>query len=471
MCGIVAILSRPGSRPTPSAEELLGALDAAVHASTVAGSPAVTLACMAAEAAVADALLRGVPGVRALADRPSLVAAIEARLDQLDAFVAGEEARVEDADADGLDVERTNAALVRAKDVLWALRRDRLRTAAAVSALAGRDAGEAALAGFLSVQLALSALDRLEVRGRDSAGLHLFVWDHGLDLDDPELAQPAGPAQRRPAVPVGCGPGGRRRARRSSTRPRPRSASWATTPPRYGPRSAATGCSTWPWRRRRAALGARSHQVGQRRDHLRAQHPPASTAKRTATTGGPYVVAALNGDVDNHADLRARSELSIPAPITTDAKVIPSLMSRQALIAPNLVEAFRRTVSTFEGSVAIGAASAAAPGQVLLALRGSGQGLYVGLAEDLTVVASEPYGLVEVTDALPAHGRRDPRPRGPAAERRAGRRRHGRRSGRARGRGAGRLRRHATAGPRGRAGPTPRSRPATSTAATPPTSC
>ena len=78
--------------------------------------------------------------------------------------------------------------------------------------------------------------------------------------------------------------------------------------------------------------------------------------------------------------------------------MIPALVSREALTAPDLVEAFRRTVSTFEGSVAIGAASADAPGQVLLALRGSGQGLYVGLAEDLTIVASEPYGLVEVTD-------------------------------------------------------------------------
>jgi glucosamine--fructose-6-phosphate aminotransferase (isomerizing) len=33
----------------------------------------------------------------------------------------------------------------------------------------------------------------------------------------------------------------------------------------------------------------------------------------------------------------------------------------------------------------------------MLALRGSGQALYVGLAEDCFVVASEPYGLVEET--------------------------------------------------------------------------
>ena len=39
-----------------------------------------------------------------------------------------------------------------------------------------------------------------------------------------------------------------------------------------------------------------------------------------------------------------------------------------------------------------------APDRLLLALRGSGQGLYVGLAEDAFVVASEPYGVVEMTD-------------------------------------------------------------------------
>ena len=39
----------------------------------------------------------------------------------------------------------------------------------------------------LSVHQALSAVDRLEVRGRDSAGLHLLVRDHGLDLSSPAL--------------------------------------------------------------------------------------------------------------------------------------------------------------------------------------------------------------------------------------------------------------------------------------------
>ena len=39
---------------------------------------------------------------------------------------------------------------------------------------------------FHAIQVALSALDRLEVRGRDSAGLHVLVTGHGLDLTDPD---------------------------------------------------------------------------------------------------------------------------------------------------------------------------------------------------------------------------------------------------------------------------------------------
>ena len=97
----------------------------------------------------------------------------------------------------------------------------------------------------------------------------------------------------------------------------------------------------------------------------------------------------------------------------------------------DLAEAFRRTVAEFEGSVAIGAAAADAPDQVYLALRGSGQALYVGLADDLFIVASEPYGVVEETDAVTSAS--TARRRRPTRQPRPGvraRRRHGRRAGR-----------------------------------------
>ncbi|MGN6695494.1 MAG: SIS domain-containing protein, partial [Aquihabitans sp.] len=134
--------------------------------------------------------------------------------------------------------------------------------------------------------------------------------------------------------------------------------------------------------------------------------------------GGPYVTAALNGDVDNFADLKVSDELHIAAEITSDAKVIPTLVSRRLAAGDEAVDAFRQSVRRFDGSVAIAANVAGAPGRLQLALRGSGQALYVGLDEDLYVVASEPYGVVEdATSYLRLDGETPADPSDPAASR------------------------------------------------------
>jgi glucosamine--fructose-6-phosphate aminotransferase (isomerizing) len=130
---------------------------------------------------------------------------------------------------------------------------------------------------------------------------------------------------------------------------------------------------------------------------------------------GPYVVAAVNGDVDNYLDLRDREALLVAPEITTDTKVVPVLLSRRLATSPTsnastaslagtaspagaaMDEAFCRTVASFDGSVAIGVSAAERPDQLYLALRGSGQSLNVGLAEDAFIVASEAYGLVQET--------------------------------------------------------------------------
>jgi glucosamine--fructose-6-phosphate aminotransferase (isomerizing) len=114
----------------------------------------------------------------------------------------------------------------------------------------------------------------------------------------------------------------------------------------------------------------------------------------------PLVLAVLNGDVDNYADLKVEHGLSVAEPITTDAKVIPSLVARQLSAGVDLKDAFVATVTQFEGSVAIASVSVTEPDRVMLALKGSGQGMCIGLAEDAFIVASEPYGTVEETAAL-----------------------------------------------------------------------
>jgi glucosamine--fructose-6-phosphate aminotransferase (isomerizing) len=110
------------------------------------------------------------------------------------------------------------------------------------------------------------------------------------------------------------------------------------------------------------------------------------------------VTVAVNGDVDNYAELRRQEGLSIPVEVTCDTKVVPALVSRRLAGGDVPLDAFRQAVATLEGSMAVAASLAAEPGRLLLAVRGSGQSLYVGVAEDAFVVASEPYGVVAETN-------------------------------------------------------------------------
>jgi glutamine---fructose-6-phosphate transaminase (isomerizing) len=393
MCGIVAVLGGPVSRPAPTSAEVLAPLD---KACTFIRSVAVgdVIAAVAA-AEQSNVLLYGRPGVQAMATNPELTAAVTARLDQLDAWV-GEIEEFLERDVDGDHVEETNAALIQLRDVLWSLRRDRLRTGAAVIALAGRDANVSALNALTLVQMALSSLDRLEVRGRDSAGIHLFVTGHGLNLNDPTVVQLLSTRQSDPLFTSGsvrvAGDalsfvykaaaeigelGDNTRVLRTAMRD---DTLLHLALANAGSKISVLAHTRW------ASVGI----VSEPNAH------PLNSEEMTELVG-PYVVGALNGDVDNYADLKAEHHLAVHAPITTDAKVIPTLVSRYTVQTGDVVEAFRRAVSTFDGSVAIGAASADDPDTLLLALRGSGQALYIGLAEDAYIVASEPYGLVEET--------------------------------------------------------------------------
>ncbi|MEO6123033.1 MAG: SIS domain-containing protein [Ilumatobacteraceae bacterium] len=401
MCGIIAIHSRPSLRPVPTVAEILDGLDLALALDT---DTEAGLAAAADATAAVDIVLRGVPGCMALLGRHELVTGIAARLDQLDRAIAAVDVRLESAVGLTSDeLERTNATLVRLRDAAWAIRNDRLRAARLVDEFVGRDAGDAAIAGYFAVQQALSAIDRLEVRGRDSAGVHLYVWNHGLLASDPAVAALISGRNNNPLFVNG------------SVRVAGQCLSFvykaAAEIGELGDNTRVLRASIMADELLRLALsapGARLTLLG----HTRWAsvgivsepncHPLNSEELEVSATElalhRPYVVAALNGDVDNHADLKAEYTLRIAGPITTDAKVIPAMMSRLAGgEGGDLTEAFRRTVASFEGSVAIGAASANRPDELLLALRGSGQALYVGLAEDSFVVASEPYGLIEET--------------------------------------------------------------------------
>ena len=191
--------------------------------------------------------------------------------------------------------------------------RDRLRTAAAVADLAGRDAG-ASRAGRLPVDPA-GAVGHRPARGpRPRLGRPAPVRAGTTGSTSTTRSWPPASARRGddPLFPSGAvrvadgapvvrlqGGGRDRRARRQHRRA-------------AGRDRAATRCCTWRSPRRRRGSPCSATPAGPASASSPSPTPTRSTARRTRAPGGPYVVAVLNGDVDNHADLRARAELSHP---------------------------------------------------------------------------------------------------------------------------------------------------------------
>ena len=409
MCGIIAIVRRPSKRPTPLKDEILAPLtaverllaDQALPDLPDGGGAYSVLREAGDQLAEIDLQLRGVPGLRLLLQDRSVAGVLAHTCGQISSAMQEIETALEsDPTLDTADLERHNHELNRIRDALWAISRDRLRTAESVAELSNDATTTSALEVFLSVHQALASLDRLEVRGRDSAGIHLLISNHALDLDDPALQ--AEIARRSSDENFGSG----------SVRVIDGLVSVvhkvASEIGELGDNTAALREALIQDELLAAALANDTAQAVVLAHTRWASvgiisesnaHPLNSELVSTANLSdtSPYVVGVLNGDVDNFADLIAEEGVHIQEAITTDAKVIPSLMSQRLAEGHSSAEAFRRTVATFEGSVAIAASTATAPQRLQLALRGSGQALYVGLAEDAYIVASEPYGVVEET--------------------------------------------------------------------------
>ena len=394
MCGIIAIIRRQRElqlvAAEPVTEELAAALRALDGDTTAA---ALNQAATHLESVNLD--LRPVAGAISLVRNSALESQVRNVMDGIAARIVLLEAEL-DAEPEMLvgTLETINAAMLRLKDAAWAVQRDRLGAAASLKRLAPADSPNSVLVAMFSLHQALSSLDRLEVRGRDSAGIELVVSGHGLPLHDPQLAD---------EIASRCEPTFVSRSLRIEGDNAVFVYKAAFEIGELGDNTAALREAIRTDRLLLQALRNPSSEVlvlG----HTRwasvgiISEPNAHPQCSDELVGsGPLVTAVLNGDVDNHADLVSSKNLAIHPSITTDAKVIPAVVSRQLALGASPVDAFRDSVAAMEGSVAIGLSVASTPERLLLALRGSGQAIYIGLADDAFIVASEPYGVVEET--------------------------------------------------------------------------
>lgn len=346
---------------------------------------------------------------------------LAALADEMAAFLADEEKNLEVQAAilSSTDLETIHSRLIQLKDNHWMLERDILSNLKKIASLGGvktpAELMPAAFGKYRKLNLLLNALDRLEVRGRDSAGIALaFVLGSEEALREIEqhisAAALADDFRRRTQT------GDLRDASISLSR-RAGKIHIAFTYKTYsivgelGRNVAAlrraiendallklfagadTAAEIALTHTRWASVGSiteeNCHPVN---NHTCASLPAANGEK-------PQISVVLNGDIDNYAALRQALESGrdlIAPTVTTDTKIIPLQIEKYLEGGRTLAEAFRLAVNDFEGSHAIAMHSSLEPGKMFLALRGSGQSLYVGVAPDQYLFSSELYGLVEV---------------------------------------------------------------------------
>jgi len=129
-------------------------------------------------------------------------------------------------------------------------------------------------------------------------------------------------------------------------------------------------------------------------------HPVDNHCPGTSSQKSGVIHVCLNGDIDNYRDLKRTLEENgtrIHPEVSTDTKIIPLQIESYLKKGFGVAEAFRLAVNGFDGSHAIAMHTDLAPGKLFLAQRGSGQAIFVGIAPNHYIPTSEVYGFVEET--------------------------------------------------------------------------
>lgn len=313
------------------------------------------------------------------------------------------------------DVDKMALRIDRLRDIAWCLRAEILTNIAKVNELSGRGetpaAPEAAMV-FRNLNAVLNSIDRMEVRGRDSAGISLLFGLAAAPYEQFASALAAGGLQNewgrrcgkqpllnesisvqrrngtvavaftyKVAVEIGSLGDNIRCLRRCIS-----ADAVLMTLLRFPLQSHTVNAHT-----RWASVGAITEANC---------HPVDNQVVDAAAGESGIIHTCLNGDIDNFQELREAVERSgrrIHAEVTTDTKIIPLQIEHYLRQGFEVAEAFRRAVSDFRGSHAIAMHTDLAPGKLFLAHRGSGQAIFVGIAPDHYMSTSEVYGFIEET--------------------------------------------------------------------------
>jgi glucosamine--fructose-6-phosphate aminotransferase (isomerizing) len=314
-------------------------------------------------------------------------------------------------------VELADQRVEKLKDIVWCLNTEITENILKVKELiepSGIAPTSVVIKIFRNINAVLNSIDRLEVRGRDSAGISLMflmATESVTELNDAwtkaGLAEDVKGRISRKVLANQC--------------------ISAHTPDTDGMSGI---CFTYKVAAEIGSLGDNVRKL--RQDiaedaalHIITQHPhhshTVSAHTRWASVGAITIAnchpvdnavqsphgkdqgiihACLNGDIDNYLALKGQWEnddRKMPEEITTDTKIIPLQIEKYINDGHDITEAFRRAVNDFEGSHAITMHTDLAPGKFFLAQKGSGQAIFVGLAQDHYLPTSEVYGFVEET--------------------------------------------------------------------------
>ncbi|WP_421854677.1 SIS domain-containing protein [Oricola sp.] len=297
------------------------------------------------------------------------------------------------------------------RDYEWQLREELVAQAGmAASLIAASASGGNAVKVALGTEFVLRSIDRLEVRGRDSAGIAIQLRLPATALDEiaadvaVELSERCTRFHAEHGAVYVHDNGGEQRTVTFVHKT-------ANLVGRLGDNGTALReairADRLLWSLAGAARGVAVLSHTRWASHgiisvanCHPHNPSLALDETGATSISLGAMYALNGDVDNHVELLeelvTNRQAAVDPAITTDAKIIPIAHRATGADGGDALERFRSAVRRLDGSIAVGCIDPSRPGEAYLAQKGSGQGLHGARLADGWIFASEVYGLCNV---------------------------------------------------------------------------